>query len=131
MPTTDCPQCYWNGGIEDVGLPPPPGTHDPSKCPKKAPAAPPRPCPGVGVMGREYHDENGMSVPVAKHLHCPGCPTHAPHASEAGRLTVEEREWVETTRALVARIAAPTHTMHAAYLAQMVRIIDRLTKEQP
>lgn len=53
------------------------------------------------------------------------------HGGERPRLTEEEREWVETTRALVARITAPSHTMHAAYLAQMVRIIDRLTSEKP
>ncbi len=49
-----------------------------------------------------------------------------PTVVSSDRLTSEERGWVETTRAMVGRIKAPSHTMHAAYLTQLVHILDRL-----
>lgn len=81
MPTSSCPKCYWNGGIEDIGLPPPPGTHDPDDCPNKPTSS----CPGTHCDGCG-HKLFGGDAPS----HCPQCPEGCDGGAR-DRLTAEER----------------------------------------
>lgn len=47
-------------------------------------------------------------------------------SSQGDRLTPEERGWIEAATGLKNRITADSHMMHAAYIAQLLRIIHRL-----
>lgn len=89
-----CPQCYWNGGIEDVGLPPPPGTHDPSMCPQA------RETPGWPTLA-DVHGARELFAPI----------TH-----ERALRLAEGAEWAVTTlpklRALVELVVRIENEAH-------------------